>query len=515
MSTSHYVIGVDIGTTSTKAVLFNPEGVEIRKQAVEYPLLTPTPTTAEQDPDEIFAAVVRSIRLLVQETGVQPSEILCVSFSAVMHSLIAVNAEGKPLTKSITWADNRSAAWAQKIRQEHQGHAIYCRTGTPIHPMSPLPKLMWLRYEQPDLFGQAVRFLSIKEYVFYRLFAEYVVDYSVASATGLLNLEQLAWDQEALELAGISADQLSTLVPTTHVLRGMRPEFAAEMGLAVETPVVMGASDGVLANLGVGAIAPGVVAVTIGTSGAVRAVLDRPRTDPQERLFCYALTEQHWVIGGAVNSGGIVLRWVRDHLMGPEVSTAHLLGQDPYTILTAIATRVPPGAEGLLFHPYLAGERSPLWDANARGSFFGLRLHHTKAHFVRAALEGVIYNLYLVLQGLENAIGGVKSIQATGGFARSELWRQILADVFNRDVIVPKTYESSCLGAAVLGLYALQHLPTLDHVSQMIGEIHRHRPIPQNVERYQKILPLYSRLLEQFKPEYAELAQIQAALAEL
>ncbi len=511
---SNYVIGADIGTTSTKALLYTHKGEVVAQHSVPYPLLSPTPATAEQDPDEIFSAVIASIRQVVGQSRVDPGEISCLAFSAAMHSLILINHQGKPLSKSITWADNRAAQWATKLKQEPQGEAIYRRTGTPIHPMSPLVKLIWLRHEHPELFGRTSRFISIKEYVFYQLFRRYWIDHSIASATGLLNMEQLDWDPEALELAGVRPDQLSELVPTTHIVQGMAAEYAEETGLPADIPVVIGASDGVLSNLGVGAIAPGVVAVTVGTSGAVRATLDRPKTDPNGTLFCYALTERKWVIGGAINNGGIALRWVRDHITGSAVDTARLLKKDSYDILTEIAQTIPPGSEGLIFHPYLAGERSPLWDANARASFFGLGLHHHKGHLIRAVLEGVVYNLHLVLQALEETIGDAKSIQATGGFARSQLWRQMLADIFNRDVVVPESYESSCFGAAVLGLYALDLIPSLESVSQIIGETHRHQPIAKNVEKYQHIIPVYKRLLDKFQEEYTCLAHMQKVLTD-
>jgi len=213
----------------------------------------------------------------------------------------------------------------------------------------------------------------------------------------MFHLNSLKWDEEALRIAGISEEQLSRPVPTTYRLTGLDETFAKEMNLHPSTPFVVGASDGVLSNLGVNAIDPGVVAVTIGTSGAIRTVTNRPVTDPKERIFCYALTENHWVIGGPVNNGGMIFRWVRDQLGSSEVETAKRLGKDPYEVLTEIAAKVNPGSDGLLFHPYLAGERAPLWDANARGSFFGLGLHHKKEHLIRAVLEGVIFNLYTVL----------------------------------------------------------------------------------------------------------------------
>lgn len=504
------ILGIDIGTTSTKVVLFSASGASLDQHTVGYPLLSPQPDVQEQDPEEIYQAVIESVRTVMQRHPARLKTLVGLSFSTAMHSLIAVDDRGQLLTCSITWADRRSTPWVSKIRQCCDAHDLYARTGTPLHPMSPLVKLMWLRHEQPELFRQAAKFISIKEYVIYRWFARYVVDYSIANATGLFNMKALDWDAEALALAGITSAQLSQLVPTTHVLSSMTSEAADSMGLPASVPVVIGASDGALGNLGMGAMTPDVVAITVGTSGAVRTMVNRPQTDPQERLFCYALTENHWVIGGATNNGGIILRWVREQLAMAETDTARLLQENPYDILTAIAATIPAGSEGLIFHPYLAGERSPLWNANARGSFFGLGLHHTKAHMIRAVLEGVVYNLYVVLTALQDVVGPASSIQATGGFARSMLWRQMLADVFNRVVTIPKIYESSCFGAAVLGLYALEQIPHLEQVSEMVGESHRHCPIPENAQQYQVILPLYMQLLESFKPFYEAIAKVQS-----
>lgn len=510
MTSHHYVLGVDIGTTSTKSVLFSESGEVIAKHTIGYPLYTPTPMTAEQDPEQIYQAVVGTMRETLKKSTISPSQLLCVSFSSAMHSLIAIDGSDKPLTQCITWADNRSEPWAEKIKKEWNGHSIYLRTGTPIHPMSPLSKLVWLREEKAEIFSKAAKFISIKEYVFYKLFGQYVIDYSVASATGLFNLNELNWDQEALKLAGITVQHLSEPVATTHYLQGLDPETAQFIGVREDVPFVLGASDGCLSNLGVNAIDFGSVAVTIGTSGAIRTVADHPITDPKGRTFCYALTEKHWVIGGPVNNGGMTFRWVRDELAASEVETAGRLGIDPYEVLTRIASKVRPGADGLLFHPYLAGERAPLWNANARGSFFGLSLHHKKEHLIRSVLEGVIFNLYSVLLALEELIGVPKKVMATGGFARSELWRQMMADIFDQEVIVPESFESSCLGAAILGLYALGRVDDLTVVDQMVGSTHRHKPTPENVEIYQELVPIYLSVYRKLDEDYKRIAAFQS-----
>ena len=506
---AEHMIGVDIGTTSTKAVVYTLDGAVAAHHAVNYPLLRPTPAAAEQDPQQICAAVIEAIRTSASQCPGGSPRPVCVAFSAAMHSLIAVDGHGQPLTNSITWADNRAAAWAQRLKSQPGSQALYRRTGTPLHAMSPLAKLAWLHDEHPALCAQAARFVGIKEYVFYQLFGAWLVDHSIASATGLFNLHTLDWDEPALALAGVQRAQLSAPVPTTHVVQGLRPAMAERLGIAAATPFVIGANDGALSNLGVNAIAPGEVAVTIGTSGAMRAVVDRPLTDPASRTFCYALTPRHWVVGGPVNNGGIVLRWVRDELAAPECEAATSAGLDPYDLLMRIAERVEAGAQGLVFHPYLAGERAPLWNSDLRGSFFGLAVHHRKPHMIRAVLEGVVFNLCSILPAVESLVGPSTRIKATGGFARSALWRQIMADVFDREVVVPESFESSCLGAAVLGLYALGRVDSLDAVGPMVGAVHRHVPLAGNVAIYQELMPIFLALPRLLGPQYRQIVAFQ------
>ena len=507
------VIGVDIGTTSTKAVVFSARpadrGRVMGQHAVEYPLETPVPGAAEQDPERIFQAVVIAIHGAVMAAQVVGKDVACVAFSAAMHSVIAVDDEGVALTPSYTWADNRAAPWVERVNAEHDGLGIYRRTGTPIHPMSPLIKLLWLRHERPDVWARAAHFVGIKEFVLKRLCGAYVVDHSIASATGLFNLEALDWDDGALALAAIDRSRLSTLVATTHRLDFVDAAQAHALGLDARTPLVVGANDGVLSNLGVGAIERGAVALTIGTSGAMRTVVDAPRTDPDGRTFCYALTERHWVVGGPVNNGGIVLRWVRDEFAAAETETAKRLGIDPYDVLTRIAARVPAGSAGLLFHPYLAGERAPLWNADLRGSFFGLAMHHRKEHMIRAVLEGVLMNLHTILPAVEALIGPTRVIKATGGFARSPMWRQMLADVFDREVVVPESIESSCFGAAMLGLYALGTISSLDEVAALVGSTHRHRPDPAAAAAYAELAPIYAAIPRQLTEQYRAITAFQ------
>ncbi|MFG6495057.1 gluconokinase [Fictibacillus sp. UD] len=508
------MVGVDIGTTSTKAVMFSENGEVIAQENIGYPLHTPDISTAVQDPEQIFQTVLQTLTNVLKKSKCSPEEILFISFSSAMHSVIAMDHNDQPLTPCITWADNRSEAWARKIKEELNGHEIYKVTGTPIHPMSPLSKISWIVNEQPEIAANAKKYIGIKEYIFKKLFNEYVVDHSLASAMGLMNLKKLDWDEEALNVAGITRDRLSNLVPTTAVFTNCHIDLAKQIGINPETPFIIGASDGVLSNLGVNAIGKGEIAVTIGTSGAIRTIIDQPQTDEKGRIFCYALTENHWVIGGPVNNGGVVLRWIRDEFAASELETAKRLGIDPYEILTKIAERVRPGADGLLFHPYLAGERAPLWNSDVRGSFFGLTLSHKKEHMIRAALEGVIYNLYTVFLALVECMDEpVTRIQATGGFARSEIWRQMMSDIFDTEVAVPEVFESSCLGACILGLYATGKIESFEAASEMIGSTFKHTPNAEAVKEYRELLPIFISLSRKLEEDYTRIAAYQRTLS--
>ncbi|MCI1986237.1 MAG: gluconokinase [Lactobacillus sp.] len=503
------MIGVDLGTTSTETVLFDLQGHALATANIDYPLYQDEPEMAEEDPEVIFEAVVTGLSQVLRQNGASAATVKGVAFSAAMHSVILLDAQYQPLTRVITWADNRAAAAAEQLRQLPNAQALVQRTGVPIHPMSPLAKLMWLKAAKPELLAKTQYVVGIKDYVLWRLCGELVQDYSLANATGWFNLHTLDWDPEAMALAGITPAQLPRLVDTNYILPRIDPAFATVTGLSPETPVIIGASDGTLSNLGVNAIAPGVLAVTIGTSGAVRVVVDQPIVDPNGKLFTYYLAPGRWVIGGPVNNGGIVFRWVRDQLFAPEKLTAEQLHIDPYTLLTEIAAKVPAGADGLLFHPYLGGERAPIWNADARGSFFGLTRRHTRAHMVRAALEGIVYNLYAVMLLIQGVAGEPVAIQATGGFAQSALWRQMLADIFEREVTIPASYESSALGAVVLGMQALGLIDSLDAVAEMVGATNVHEPNKATFGAYRTLLPIWIRLAREVAGEYAAIAAFQ------
>lgn len=491
------MIGVDVGTTSTKVIGYSPAGEVVASASQGYPLSQTTPGMAEEDPAAIFDAVVEGIAAVTRATGTEP--VAGVSFSVAMHSLILIDDQDRPLTRAITWADNRALAAARQLAQSREATILHEATGVPVHPMTPLSKLVWLRTADPALLAKTRWVADLKSYLFHAFFSEWVVDYSIANATGLFAGQTRTWYGPALALAGITTAQLPRLVDTTTVFTGLTPALAARLGLPATTPFIIGAADGPLSNLGLGAIGPGQYALTVGTSGAIRVAVDRYVPETTGKLFNYYLAPGRWVVGGPTNNGGNVLSWVHQQVAPT---------QDLTTLLQA-AAKVTPGADGLLFLPYLAGERAPLWDGAASGSFIGLTLRHTQAQLIRAALEGVAYNLAEILHEVESLAGPATSLQAGGGFANSPLWCQVMADVFARPLHVPASVESSALGAALLGMRAVgltAELPVI-HNRQQAGTTYQ--PQPANVARYQQTRQVWETVGAALQPQYQALARLR------
>ncbi|MTE22815.1 gluconokinase [Microbacterium sp. ZXX196] len=503
MSAPDVVVGIDMGTTATKVVAYTVDGRAIAQASHGYPLSEPHPGHAEQDPHQILDAVYRGVREVVAEIGA--ARVAGVSFSSAMHSIMALDADGAPLTPVVTWADTRAAEDVARLRDSGAGLALHRRTGTPIHPMSPLAKLMWFRRTDPDLVRRAATWAGIKDWVLWRMAGELVIDHSLASASGLMDIHAVRWDDEALSLAGIRADQLPGLVPTTAVLRGVTAEAARETGLPRDAAVVVGAGDGPLANLGVGAVRPGVVACSVGTSGALRVAVDRPAVDPNGGVFCYALTENRWVTGGAINNGGVVLDWVRSEIAGGDagLSTAQLLDE---------AMTVPAGAGGLVMLPYLLGERAPRWGGVARGAYVGLTRAHRRAHLVRAAVEGVALQLTLVLQSMRQADLPISEIRATGGVTKHQIWRQTLASAFGGAIGMPDGHEGSGFGAALLGMEALGAIESIDVAADLVPVRDVVEPIAADAGVYGELLPVFERLYGALLPANITLQDIGSRL---
>lgn len=474
------VIAVDAGTTATKVVAFTPDGQVLASSEHGYPLHAPEPGYAEQDPDQMLGAALAALAEVV--AAVDADRVAGLAFSSAMHTAMALDADGRPITALTSWADTRSEAQAARLHGTPEGLALHRRTGNPIHTQSVMVRLAWFAENDPDTRRRAARWCGIKEYLLLRLCGDLVMDHSTASGAGLMNLEALDWDTEALAVAQVRRDQLPRLVPATHVLQ-LADDAARRVGLRVGTPVVVGGGDGPLANLGVGAVRPGMAACSLGTSGALRVVVDRPAVDPGGQVFCYGLVPGLWVVGGAVTNGGLVMRWALESL-APD------LGEGAEAELLALAEQAPPGSGGLLMAPYLLSERAPRWSSVGRGAYVGLTREHGRPHLVRAALEGVCLQLSLVLESMRAAGLEIESVRATGGVVRSRLWQQLLADTFALPIDLPEGQQGSGYGAAIIGMVALGMLGSVaDAPSVSIASTVA--PIPANAQTYARLRPLF------------------------
>jgi len=464
------VLGVDLGTTATKVVAADSAG-RIRALAERpYPLTTGQHGEATQDADEVLAAA----RAALAECA-HGQEVVALSFSAAMHTLLPLDADGRPMTAALSWADRRAAEVAREWRKPGGPAAdLHRATGTPVHPMSPLVKLAWFARHEPDL--RARHWVGVKDYVLARLTGSLVTEHSCASATGLLNIHTLAWHDPSLTLAGITADQLPALVAPTDQLTLATAEGDLPAGL----PVMAGAGDGPLANLGTGATVPGMAALSLGTSGALRAIHAAPGVDDRGRVFCYALADGLWVVGGAISNGGVVGAWASD-----------CFGVPVHELLDEAATADPAGLVAL---PYLLGERAPWWDPDLTSVLIGLRRDHGRAAITRAMVEGVGQQLALVAEALAGA--ELTEIRATGGAFRSAVWGQVVASALNRDLALTADEGGSGLGAALLGWRSLGELPSLAAAAALITPTSTVRPDPALATRLAHQRPLLERAHE-------------------
>lgn len=436
-----YRIGIDIGTTSIKAVLYGENLERISMASKGYKTYHEQLGYAEQEPVEVLQAFYKVMKEVLEPVGERSAEVELLSFSSAMHSLILVGEDNKLLTRSIIWSDNRSVKEVEEFKLKEDWKRHYQNTGTPIHSMSPFFKLMWFR-KNTSLLEKTRKIIGIKEYILYHLTGEYYTDYSIASATGMFNIHTLTWDEKALRYLGISEEQLPCLKDVTEKVSIINREFLVDSGLSSDLSFMMGASDGCLANLGSRALHKGETTLTIGTSGAVRMTVDKPVLDREGRTFCYYMKKDRWIIGGAVNNGGNVLERLGQVLNENEGSI--------YSDLEDRVKEVSPGSDGLLFIPYLYGERAPHWDGRLHASYIGMSGFHGKNHLIRSVIEGITYNLREVWEVLSALSGESTVLIASGGFLKSDAWTSILSDIFGKDIEIADSVDSSCLGAVLL-----------------------------------------------------------------
>ncbi len=498
-----YIIGIDIGTGSTKAVGVSITGEALCTSQISYPTLSPKPGYSEQAPELIWQAFIKCIVRVIDQLHHQPKGI---ALSSAMHSVIGVDENGQALMNMITWADNRSASIAEKIKASSSGAMLYEQTGTPIHAMSPLCKIIWLRENESELFQQINKFISIKEYIWFKLFGVFEVDHSIASATGLFDIEGLLWNENALQRCEISTDRLSTIVSTSHLRTDVLELVQKQLSIDSNIPFIIGGSDGCMANVGSFSIDPGVAALTIGTSGAIRVANATPTVNVDTMPFNYRLDENTFITGGPVNNGGIALKWYVESFLKKKLQSS----EDYDGILNETKT-ITPGSNGLIFLPYLLGERAPLWNSQACGVFFGIDSSHTQSHFTRAVMEGILFALFNICKTLEESGLTINEIHVSGGFVHSEIWLQLLADVFGKKIVLIRAEDASAQGAAFLAMKKLELIE--EYKALMPTSVTTYLPNNNNHTIYsEKIFPVFRNLSKNLMLDMAVLHELKINL---
>ncbi len=509
MANTSYLLGIDVGTTGAKALLIDGAGRVVTGATNEYPMFTPRPLWTEQNPADWWAATVQSIRQVLAETGIDPGQVAGVGLTGQMHGLVLLDAHGEVLRPCIMWNDQRTAAQCESITREVGAENVLRLTGNPVLPGFTAPKIAWVRDHEPEVYRRAAKVLLPKDYVRYRLTGGFFSEVSDASGTSLFDVGQRRWSDEMLKAVGVPPAWMPEVTESPVVSARVSPTAAGETGLLAGTPVVGGGGDQAAQAVGTGIVAEGVVSVTIGTSGVVFAASESYRVEPQGRLhaFCHAVPGM-WHLMGVMLSAGGSFRWCRDALGDLEQAQARATGRDPYDLLTEAAAQVPPGCEGLIFLPYLTGERTPYPDPDARGVFFGLTLRHSKAHLTRAVLEGVTYGLRDSLE-LMRALGlSIEQVRASGGGARSALWRQILADVFAAEIVTVSVTEGAAYGAALLAAVGTGVYSSVAEACQAAVQVTGATQPGPAAPIYADYYPIYRALYPALAPQFKALAPI-------
>ena len=480
------------------------------KATFSFTLEVPHPQWAQQDPDRVLSGVLRVMRQCLKKTGMAPGDLLGIGLSGVLYSLLAIDSKGRPLLPLIQWSDNRAEEESSRLDQAFQAADLYRKTGCRNNAMYLPAKILWIKENRPDLYARAAKFISIKDYVAQHLTGgDYTTDYIVASASGLFNIHDKKWDRDVLGLLDLAEDRLPAAVPPQSLLGTIRREVARKTGFLEGTPVYAGGGDGPLSNVGAGVIDPGHLNLSIGSGGILRMILDRPRLCPLKRTWCYLLKEDRWILGG-VNNGGMVLQWFWESFWGKDARREEK-GKGRFALLDEWARSIRPGSDGLIFLPYLTGERSPNWRTEARASFFGINSRHHRGHFARSVMEGLGFQMRRVFAAMEEISGGVKEIRFTGGFSTSVLWSQMMSDILGREAFVPRVRESSALGAAAMAALGIGIIPDLAAVKKRI-EIERVlHPDGENHRRYQKLYEIFVNLYEDSVMGWERLRRVMEA----
>ncbi len=493
-------LGIDSSTTATKALLINVGGEVLGVASSEYTFDIPHPMWTEQHPDLWWQATTASIRQVLSESGVDPADVKGVGLTGQMHGLVLLDSDGEVLRPAILWNDQRTGAECDEIRERLGKEQLIQITGNDALTGFTAPKILWVRNNEPEIFARVRHILLPKDYVRLKLTGEYATDKAGGAGTLLFDIRARDWSETVVAALEIDPSWLPPTFEGTAVTGRVSPQAAAATGLKAGTLVMGGGGDQAAAAVGTGAVVEGIVSLSLGTSGVVFASADQPIIEPEGRLhaFCHAAPSK-WHLMGVMLSAAGSLRWYRDTL-APETDFDTLLGP---------AASIEPGSDGLFFLPYLTGERTPHPDPLARGAFVGLTVRHTRAHLTRAVLEGVAFGLRDSFELMKGAgLADITQVRVTGGGAKSPLWRQILADVLNVELVTVNTTEGAAYGAAVLAATGAGTFPDVASACETIIQLTGHTaPGPANAT-YEQMYPLYRDLYPALRPSFNAVAQL-------
>lgn len=490
-------LGIDVGTGGTRALIIDQKGTVVASASAEHEnFASPRPGWAEQDPRDWWKACGTAVRKALQSSSVRAEEIACVGFSGQMHGAVLLDVADEVVRPALIWCDQRSEAQSRELEEMFGRDTLIRLTCNPPLTNFTLTKFLWVRENEPEKWARVSHVMLPKDYVRFRLTGERAIDMADASGTLLLDVTHRRWSSEVLSKTGIKEQMLPALFESPQVCGKVSAGGAEATGLRAGTPVVAGAGDQAAGAVGMGIARAGAVSATIGTSGVVFASTDRPAMDPKGRLhtFCHAIPGR-WHVMGVTQSAGLSLRWYRDNFGAASPGVQKKDGRDPYDVLAEEASAAPAGSEGAFWVPYLMGERTPHLDPNARGALIGLTASHTRAHVIRAIMEGVAYSLKDSFTIFEEMKIPVNSIRLGGGGARSPLWRQIQADVYAHEVEIVEAEEGAAYGAAILAGVGAGGWPSVEQACDAIVRVaKRIVPNAKDSATMQKAYPAYRKI---------------------
>ncbi|MGE5223274.1 MAG: xylulokinase [Omnitrophica WOR_2 bacterium] len=505
-----FIMAHDLGTTGNKASLFDEEGKVYASSFYGYKTEYPRPNWVEQSPEDWWEAVCITTRQLLEASHLSPRDIACITFSGQMMGCVALDSRARPLRNALIWADTRAVAEAEELIAKVGMETAYRITGHRASSSYSAAKMMWIRNHQPEIFAKAHKLVHAKDFIVARLTGVFATDYSDASGTNLYDLKAYDWSPVMLEAAGLDRSLLPDLHPSSDVVGQVRAPVAEETGLAAGIPVVIGGGDGSCAAAGAGVVREGSAYNYIGSSSWIATANSEPIYDPALRTFTWAhLMKGMYSPCGTMQAAGGSYQWLRDTVCETEKEAAKRLNVSPYELMNLQAEQSGPGANGLFFFPYLLGERSPRWNPDARGVFFGLTMSHTRADLIRATLEGITLNLKVILDAFLQQGAQIEAMRVIGGGAKGRLWRQIMADIYGMPVRRPALLaEATSFGAALaggIGVGLYKDWTLAEELTPIVDEV---KPNPELAPMYEKMYAFFNQAYESFVPLYERAASL-------